>query len=147
MATKIKVVGDINNPELISVQDADVHYIENVTPGTKIVRYKGQERKVTVTADGKVPTVKFNEPTEKGEKAQVPKKPKKVEATVETGIEVTSDPSQLVIYWNKSPTEWKTPETLRLDPGEHWIGVEGNITGDGPVTVTENEITKVHIVV
>ena len=144
---KIKVVGNIKNPELIGVEDAGVFYIENVSPGTKIVRYKGQEKKVVVALDGKVPVVKFKEPEAPEEKAARPKEPGAVEAEVITGIKVTSEPDQLIIYFNQEPTKWRTPHMLKLSPGVYIIGVEGDIDGDAPVTVTQGEVTDVHIIV
>ena len=144
MADKIKIIG-AKDPDLVSVTDANVHYTEELEPGTYVVKYKGMEKKVTVTADGKVPVVRFTEPKDKEEKAKKPSKGTKVEAAVTTGIKVTSEPDQLVIYFNKAETQWRTPETLNLAPGIYVIGVEGNITGDGPVEVKAGEVTLVHI--
>ena len=119
--------------------DEGYYYITNPKTGQKIGPVRVDAEKVT--------KVKFSELKEKTPAAKKPSKGTKVEAAVTTGIKVTSEPDQLVIYFNKAETQWRTPETLNLAPGIYVIGVEGNITGDGPVEVKANEVTPIHITV
>ena len=143
MADKIKVIG-AKDADLISIKEANVFYSEPLPPGNYTVGYKGQEKKTTLTADGKIPVVRFTEPKTKEQKKPGPSEPGKVEEKVRTGLYITSTPDQERIYINKEPTDWRTPHTLKHASGIIVVGTESNIKGK-VITIEEGKVTPVHI--